>query len=230
MHGCQRCVTGALNAMGQWHPALPHGAAVPAAAPPFLLLFLADISFSWRFMVRSALSLLRLPCWAAAGRSMRASPGTASPCPRAPLCRGALPHPVSARAWALPRVPAHVPGLSRERHRPRQVVLREEEPSPIPRQGQGLPCAASHRRGQEVSGPGTMGLCAVSVLLSTDLVQFCTVFSLLGQLRIHGQRLPPRPQGAPAAALARALAVGGMGTPCPMVAGHKCVSVGPELG
>lgn len=143
-----------------------------------------------------------------------------------PAVPGALPHPVSARAWALPRVPAHVPGLSRERHRPRQVVLCEEEPSPIPRQGQGLPCAASHRRGQEVSGPGTMGLCAVSVLLSTDLVQFCTVFSLLGQLRIHGQRLPPRPQGAPAAALA----VGGMGTPCPMVAGHKCVPVGPELG
>lgn len=90
-------------------------------------------------------------------------------------------------------------------------MLREEEPVPIPLQGQGLPCAVSHRRRQEVSGPITMGLCAVSVLLSTDLVQFCTVFSLPGQLRTrsqHARRLPPRPWGAPAAALAPATAVG----------------------
>lgn len=76
---------------------------------------------------------------------------------------------------------------------------RNRPPSPL--QGQGLPCAASHRRGQEVSGPITMGLCAVSVLLSTDLVQFCTVFSLPGSAEdMRPARPAAAPRGAPAAA------------------------------
>ncbi|XP_072742002.1 uncharacterized protein, partial [Ciconia boyciana] len=78
VHGSRRCATGALNAAGQQRPALPCDAAVPAAAPPSLPLFLAAASFSWRFVARSGLSHLRLPCWAAAGGSARASPGAAS--------------------------------------------------------------------------------------------------------------------------------------------------------
>lgn len=148
------------------------GAAIPAAAPPSLALFLAAISFPRRSVTRSGLSRLRLPPWAV---------------------------PVPARAWALPRVPARVPGSSREWHHPCQVVLHEEEPAPVLLRGQGLPCAASHRRGQEVSGPITMGLCAVSALLSTDLVQFCTVFSRPGQPRTCSQstRRLPRTPGCP---------------------------------
>lgn len=78
VHGHRRCATGALNATGQRCPALPCGTAVPAAAPLSPLLFLAAVSFSWHFVVRSDLLRLRLPCWAAAGRSTRASPRTAS--------------------------------------------------------------------------------------------------------------------------------------------------------
>uniref|UniRef100_A0A8C5TMR0 Pleckstrin homology, MyTH4 and FERM domain containing H3 n=1 Tax=Malurus cyaneus samueli TaxID=2593467 RepID=A0A8C5TMR0_9PASS len=60
-----------------------------------------------------------------------------------------------------------------------------------------------------------MGLCAVSVLLSTDLVQFCTVFSQPGQLRTHGQRarrLPPLP-GCPSCSPGSSLGLGGSSAP-----------------
>lgn len=161
--------TNALNAPAQQCRCCP-GTAVPAAAPPSLALFLAAVSFPRRSVACSGLPCLRLPRWAA---------------------------PVPARAWALPRVPARAPGSSRERHRPCRVVLHEEEPAPVLLRGQGLPCAASHRRGQEVSVPITMGLCALSALLSTDLVQFCTVFSRPGQPRTRSQsarRLPRTPE------------------------------------
>lgn len=62
-----------------------------------------------------------------------------------------------------------------------------------------------------------MGLCAVSVLLSTDLVQFCTVFSQLGQLRTHGQRarrLPPHP-GYPSCSPGSCRALVGARAPLP---------------
>lgn len=230
MHGYQHYVTGALNATGQRCPALPHSTTIPAVAPPSLSLFLASVSFSWRCVLWPVVPLAALlGCsWQELPCISQDSIAGASMSPH-PTLLGALPDPVPACAWALPRVPACVPGLSRERHCPCQVVLPEEELTLSLLQGQGLPSAASHRRGQEVSGPITMGLCAVSVLLSTDLVQFCTVFSQPGQLRTHGQRARrlPHTRGAPAAALAPARVPGLF---CPMAAGWEPVSLGPELG
>lgn len=172
------------------------GAAIPGAAPA-PPLFLAAVSFSRRFAERPDLAAAAPWSCSWLGGSPRLSWGRILPVPphpSAPRCCVALPCPVPARAWALPHVPARVPGSSRVWHRQRQAVPREEEPAPVPLRGQGLPCAASHRRGQEVSGPITMGLCAVSVLLSTDLVQFCTVFSLLGSAE---DTRPARPAAAP---------------------------------
>lgn len=95
VQGHRHGVTAALNATGQGCPALPRDAAVPAVAPPSPPLFLAAVSFfSWRSVARSGLSCLRLPCWAAAGGSARASPGAAS------IGAAASPHP------ALPGHPA----------------------------------------------------------------------------------------------------------------------------
>lgn len=93
MHGYQQRVTGALNATGQWRPALPRGAAIPAAAPPSLSLFLASVSFSWRCVlwpVEPLAALLgcswqELPCIS------QDSTLPVLPCPRTPLCRAPCP-------------------------------------------------------------------------------------------------------------------------------------------
>lgn len=128
MHGYQHYVTGALNATGQWCPALPHNTTIPAAAPPSLSLFLASVSFSWRCVLWPVVPLAALlGCsWQELPCISQDSIAGASMSPH-PTLLGALPDPVPACAWALPRVPACVPGLSRERHCPCQVVLPEEE-------------------------------------------------------------------------------------------------------
>lgn len=176
MHRVLLLMADALTATDQRCPILPWRSNTwGSSCSPSPLLILAAVSFSWHSAVCSDLvvsSPIRLQLAVVPVHLLGPScPCHCIPAPCPAWCRLVLGQCLMSQ---------HVHGAVTCVAPSTWSRVTQGGTIPIPLQGQGLPCSASHCRGQEVSGPITMGLCAVSVLLSTDLVQFCTVFSLLG--------------------------------------------------